>query len=127
MISKIETNDWNGNPTMNTENEHPHDADPEVGDDLEITEVTRRAAGGGAWVAGHLNGHRFGALVFPEHAANPDWEVGDSRISKLRLKRLSDGKTVANFDRGWDVGPIDATAQTIIDFLAAGLAEHVYG
>jgi hypothetical protein len=23
------------------------------------------------------------ALVFPEHADNPEWEIGDSRISKL--------------------------------------------
>ncbi len=99
----------------------------EIGDDLEIRKTTRRASGAGTWVMGTLNGHRFDALVFPEHADCPDYELGDSRMSKLWVKRLADGKTVVNFDRGWDIRPTDATAQAIVDFLAAGLAEHTYG
>ena len=66
----------------------------EIGDDLAITKTTRRAAGAGTWVIGTLNGHRFDALVFPEHAECPDYELGDSRISKLWIKRLADGSTV---------------------------------
>ena len=104
-----------------------HQDDLEIGDDLAITKTTRRAAGAGMWVIGTLNGHGFDALVFPEHAECPDFELGDSRISKLWIKRLSDGKVVCNFDRGWDIRPTDATAQAIVDFLAAGLAEHTYG
>ena len=36
----------------------------EIGDDLQLAEITRRAAGG-TWVRGRLNGHRFEAIVFP--------------------------------------------------------------
>src|SRR4051794_8525546 len=74
--------------------------DLDVGHDLEITKVTRRASGGGTWVCGTMSGHRFDALVFPEHADCPDWEIGDSRISKLFIQRLADKQTVFNWDRG---------------------------
>jgi hypothetical protein len=63
--------------------------DLDLGDDFMITKTPRRASGAGAWVCGRLNGHRFEALVFPEHAENPEWEIGDSRISKLWLQRLA--------------------------------------
>ena len=56
----------------------------------------------------------------------PDYELDDSRISKIWVQRLSDGATVANFDRGWDIRPTTKTAQAIVDFLAAGLADHIY-
>jgi hypothetical protein len=104
-----------------------HHNDLEIGDDLKITKTTRRASGAGTWVIGTLNGHRFDCLVFPAHAERPDFELGDSRISKLWIKRLSDGKVVCNFDRGWDIRPTTKTAAAIVDFLAAGLAEHTYG
>ena len=98
----------------------------EIGDDLIVARKTRRASGGGTWVIGTLNGHRFDALVFAEHAECPDYELGDSRISKLWLKGLNGGKTFANFDRGWDIRPTTKIARAIVDFLAAGLAEHVF-
>ena len=75
---------------------------------------------------GTIAGHRFDALVFPEHAECPDYELGDSRISKLWLQWLADTTTVVNFDRGWDIRPTTKIAEAIVDFLAAGLAEHVY-
>ena len=99
----------------------------DMGDDLRITKTTRRAAGAGTWVIGTISGHAFNALVFPAHAECPDYELGDSRISKIWLQRLTDKKCVANFDRGWDIRPTTKIAQAIVDFLAAGLAEHVYG
>ncbi|HEY0985111.1 DUF7678 domain-containing protein [Schlesneria sp.] len=99
----------------------------ELGDDLKITKVTRQAAGTGTWVRGTIDGHRFDALVFPEHAEQTDFELADSRISKIWIAQLSDGKTVCNFDRGWDVEPTTAKAQQILDFLTAGLVEHIYG
>jgi hypothetical protein len=68
----------------------------DVGHDLEITKVTRRASAGGTWVCGTLSGHRFDALVFPEHAGTPEWDIGDSRISKLWVQRLADKQTVFN-------------------------------
>ena len=98
----------------------------QMGDDLRITKTTRRAAGGGTWVIGTIAGYRFDALVFPEHAENPAFELDDSRISKLRLQRLADKTTVLNFDRGWDIRPADANAAAVMDFLAAGLADYVY-
>jgi hypothetical protein len=105
-------------------NDQPHDL--EIGDDLEITKTTRRASGGGTWVCGRLNGHRFDALVFPGHADNAEWEIGDSRISKLFVQRLADKQTVFNWDRGMDVPATDKPAAAIVDFLCAGLADHTY-
>ena len=100
--------------------------DLDVGDDLEITKITRRYSGAGTWVCGTLNGHRFSALVFPEHAENPEWEIGDSRISKLWIQRLADRRQVFNWDRGADVPAADQTVACIVDFLAGGLADYVY-
>jgi hypothetical protein len=96
------------------------------GDDLTITRVERQKHGGtGTWVQGTLAGHRFDALVFAEHAENSDWELGDSRISKLWIKRLADGQTVFDWDRGLDVPHADELAGAVVDFLAAGLADHI--
>ncbi len=101
--------------------------DFDVGYDLEITKTTRQAAGAGTWVCGRLNGHRFDALVFRDHAENPDFELGESQISKLWVQRLADKAEVANFDRGWDVRPTTDEAAAIVDFLATGLAQHIFG
>jgi len=101
-------------------------ATSDLGRDLRITKTTRRAAGAGTWVIGTVSGHHFEALVFPEHAECPDYELGTSRISKLWLQRLADKRQVANSDRGWDIRPTTKTAAAIVDFLAAGLADLVY-
>ena len=98
----------------------------DLGDDLQITTTTRRYAGAGTWACGTIHGHRFDALVFPEHAENPDYEIDDSRISKLWLQRQADTVTVYNWDRGLDIPAADPTAAAIVDFLCAGLAEHTY-
>ena len=100
--------------------------DLELGDDLHITKISRRASGGGTWVCGTIAGHRFDALVFPEHAENPEWEIDDSRISKLWVQRLADRREVFNWDRGADVPAADPLAAAIVDFLCAGLADHTY-
>ena len=100
--------------------------DLDLGDDFEITKTTRRASGGGTWVCGRLHGHRFDALVFPEHAENPEWELGGSRISKLWIQRLADKTTVFSWDRGMDIPAADEVAGAIADFLAGGLADHIY-
>ena len=100
--------------------------DLDVGHDLVITKTSRRASGGGTWICGRLSGYRFDALCFPEHADNPEWEIGDSKISKLWVQRLADKQQVFNWDRGLDVPAADATTQAIVDFLAAGLADLVY-
>lgn len=97
-------------------------------DTLKINKVERRhLSTGGAWVTGTMGGHRFEALVFPEHAENHDYEIDDSRISKLWLQRIEDRATVYNWDRGADIPPATPIAGQIVDLLAAGLAEHIYG
>ena len=97
----------------------------DIGEDLEFKKITPRKVGG-TWVAGSLNGHAFEALVFPEHAEYEDYELGTSKISKLWLRRNADRKTVANFDRGWDIKPTDDAASDIVDFLCAGLADAIF-
>jgi hypothetical protein len=91
-------------------------------DTLKITRIRQRDAGG-AWVRGTIGGHRFDALVFPDHATFPEYELDDSRISKLTLQR--GGCIVANFDRGWDLRPATPTAERIVGLLSAGLADHI--
>jgi hypothetical protein len=103
-----------------------HADDLDVGHDLQITQITRRAAGAGTWVWGTLSGHRFEALVFPDHAANPAWEIGESRISKLWIQRLADKREVYSWDRGADVPAADSLVECIVDFLVGGLADFVY-
>ncbi|HWB09917.1 MAG TPA: hypothetical protein VG826_11860 [Pirellulales bacterium] len=105
------------------------DHDPtefDLGDDLEITKTTRQAAADGTWVIGTIAGHRFNALVFAEHAEHSDAELGNSRISKLLLRRIADGLEVFSWDRGLDRAAADETVRAIVDFLAAGLADHVF-
>ena len=95
-------------------------------DTLEITKKAGRPTGG-TWVRGAIAGHDFEALVFPEHATDPAFELGDSRISKFHLQEQHTHRQAASFDRGWDVQPTTDIARRITDLLAAGLAETVFG
>jgi len=99
---------------------------PRTGNDLTITRRDGRATVGGTWVAGTFRGHTFSALVFPGHAECPGFELGESRISKLWIKRRSNDEIVCNFDRGWDIRPTDADAEAVVEFLAAVLAEQIF-
>ena len=100
----------------------------DIGHDLKITKTEGRQLNApGTWVSGTIAGHTFQVLVFPEHAESEEYELGTSRISKLWLRRQADPQVVANFDRGWDVEPTTDIAREIVDFLAAGIAEHVFG
>src|SRR5688500_6011605 len=68
----------------------------DLGDDLRVRvhpRDRRSGVGTGLWATGTVGGFAFEALVFPAHAANPEWELGTSRISKLHLRRLADGLT----------------------------------
>ncbi len=95
----------------NTNDAHNFD----VGDDLAITKASRRASGSGTWVSGTIAGYRFDALVFPEHAEDPEWELGDSRISKLWIARLKNKETVFNWDRGLDMPGASPKTQAVVD------------
>ena len=104
----------------------------EMGDDLRFTRIQRRTSSGGAWVCGTIAGYRFDALVFAEHAECPDWELGDSRISKLWLARRGNKKsaryeTAFHWERGLDTPATSPEAQAVVDFLAAHLANRIYG
>ena len=106
---------------------HTNDAfEFDLGSDLQITNTSRRAAGGGTWVSGRVHGYRFESLVFPVHADNPDWELGDSRISKLWIARIKNKETVFNWDRGLDMPAASPKTQAVVDFLCAGLADLIY-
>ena len=103
-------------------------AHDDLGDSLKIAKTEGRQLNApGTWVSGTIAGHTFQVLVFEDHAENEDYELGTSRISKLWLRRQADRQVVANFDRGWDIEPATDTAREIVDFLAAGIAEHVFG
>jgi hypothetical protein len=95
-------------------------------DTLRITKTTPRASAPGSWVNGTIGGHRFEALVFPEPASDPAFEIPGSNMSKYFLQD-DRGTRVAEFDRGWSLKPTTEIAQRITDLLAAGLAESVYG
>lgn len=94
---------------------------------LKFTKIERRTTTEGAWATGTIGCHDFQALVFLEHAENEAYELGDSRISKLWLRDQTTKAEVASFDRGWDRQPTTDTAKAIVDLLAAGLAETVWG
>lgn len=107
-------------------NAAPIEATDDVGEDLVILKVRRRKDAEGTWVDGELAGHRFQALVFEDHAEQPEWELGDSRISKLWVQRHDNRWVVFNWDRGEDVEAADRLAGAIVDFLCAGLADFIF-
>jgi hypothetical protein len=97
----------------------------EMLDTLKILKRTGRLVGG-VWVTGTMAGHRFDALVFPQHAEVESYELGKSKISKLWVKNTATGETVVNFDRGWDIEPTTLAARKIVDLLCAGLADTIF-
>ena len=57
------------------------------------------------WIKCYERGSKFG--------------IDEGRISKLMLKR--NGKIIANYDRGWDIEPVDEDAEIALAIL---LLEH---
>ena len=97
------------------------------GDDLEITKVEPRTMGmPGVWVTGTTNGHKFQALVFKDHAECAEYELGESRISKLWLLCMTTDRVVYNFDRGLDIAPQTKAAANIVGFLCEGIADLAF-
>jgi hypothetical protein len=81
------------------------------------------------WVIGTVNGHSFSAKIYGAHAANQNWELGRSRISKLHLRRDGDDRTVFNWDRGLETPRKDPLGKekatmAIVDFLTTGALEN---
>ena len=94
--------------------------------DLVLTSP-KPADGCGGWVNGRIGAFRFCAKVYPEHAIDPAFELGRSRISKLELRRLDNDAVAFNWDRGLDRAATDAAAQWAVNRLAKHLANHLFG
>ena len=93
--------------------------------DLVITKTARQDAGGsGTWISGTVDGEfRFDALVFPQHADEAEYELGESKISKLWIAKVGTRETVYSFDRGLDRPATTPAVQGIVAFLCDGLAD----
>ena len=94
-----------------------------LGKNLVVTSTTL------PWVTGTLCGHHFSAKVYSEHShpQHSTMEMGYSRISKLYVTRMADGRGVCHFDRDWDLRPVDSLASMIVGVIMAVLADRVYG
>ena len=57
-------------------------------------------------------GYRFWVKQFEEVS---HWGIDGGRISKLMIKR--DSEIVCNYDRGWDVKPVDEGAEMALAIL----------
>lgn len=57
------------------------------------------------WKHGELSGFKWSIKVFEVVS---EFGIDNGRISKLWIQRESNGETVANYSRGWDVKPFDA-------------------
>lgn len=62
------------------------------------------------WKSGTYNGYEYEAKVY-KTGSNMGIEGG--KVSKLTLKK--NGKTVARYDRGWDIEPIDLETVYAVD------------
>lgn len=62
------------------------------------------------WQTGTVGDYKFEAKVYDEGS---DYGIDAGRISKLQVKD-KDNKTVAAYDRGWDVKPTDARAEKAV-------------
>jgi len=113
--------------TDNRKTKNANKAKADMAADLRITKLERRTTSGGAGGGGTIGEYFFDALVFAEHADCPDWELGQSRISKLWIARLKNKETIFHWDRGLDTPATSAKTQAIVDFLAADLAKRIYG
>ena len=52
------------------------------------------------WTNGTINGFEFYAKRYEEGSV---YGINEGRISKLEIRK--NGKTLANYDRGWDLEP----------------------
>ncbi len=96
--------------------------------DLQITKTRGRRSKGGAWVIGAVNTrYRFDALVLADHADSDQYELDQSRISRLTVIDAETLEMVFNFDRGSDIPAANAETQAVVEFLCERLANVIYG
>ena len=56
--------------------------------------------------------YRYCAKVYDEGS---EWGINEGRVSKLWISK--DGKTVCNYDRGWDIKPTDPDTELALEIL----------
>lgn len=62
------------------------------------------------WRQGNIKiGNCIIQYFIKQYEEGSQYGINNGRISKLTLKR--DGETIANYDRGWDITPIDSDAE----------------
>lgn len=81
---------------------------------------------GRCWVSGAVLGYAFNALVFPDHATQSTFELGNSRISKLEIYRRDVNLRVVNYDRGWDIRPESVKLERAVQIVCRRLAKEVF-
>ena len=59
----------------------------------------------------------YWAKVYDEGS---EYGIDGGRVSKLTMKR--DGKVVCNYDRGWDIKPVDENTKLAMDIVLHGFA-----
>lgn len=72
---------------------------------------------GALWVTARGAGYDICALIFRDHADDPDWEIGQSGISKLSIRRLGSREIVYNWDRGLDIEPRDQEVAQLVHLI----------
>lgn len=64
------------------------------------------------WTTGKLNGYDYQVKHYREGSV---FGIEEGKISKLHI--VKNGKTVVNYDRGWDIEPVDSEARAVYESL----------
>ena len=64
------------------------------------------------WTTGRLNGYNYQIKHFSEGSV---FGIDEGKISKLHISK--DGRTVVNYERGWDIEPVDSEARAVYETL----------
>jgi hypothetical protein len=91
---------------------------------ITIIQVLPRTYAPGTWVKGRIGSSMFYALVFAQHATEPSYELGLSKISKLEL-RLAD-VIEFSWDRGLVQPAVDAETEQNVATLCEQIAGRIY-
>ena len=73
-------------------------------------------SGGGMWREGSI---KIGEDIFrywiKQYGGGSVYGIEGGRISKLMIKR--NGKIVCNYNRGWDINPVDEDTQIALEII----------
>ncbi len=64
------------------------------------------------WTTGKLDGYDYQIKHYSEGSV---FGIDEGKISKLHISK--NGRTVVNYDRGWDVEPVDSEARAVCEAL----------